>query len=66
MAKPIAGYFQRRATNHDKFRKICIAFAQQYHTAEQLIIRRFYDKTISQASIVPLNEAKAVDMVSRT
>lgn len=62
LSKPMAAYLQNSAQGNLYFKNACVYMATHYHTLEQRIINRFYDKDEKNQFIPRLNEEKAVKL----
>lgn len=62
LSKPMAAYLQNSAQQNQYFKVACVSMATHYHTLEQRIINRFYDKDAKNEFIPKLNEEKAVKL----
>lgn len=58
----MAAYLQNSAQQNQYFKVACVSMATHYHTLEQRIINRFYDKDAKNEFIPKLNEEKAVKL----
>ncbi|BEI84967.1 hypothetical protein CcaverHIS002_0503680 [Cutaneotrichosporon cavernicola] len=58
LAKPIAATIKQQAVTHERFRRICINFAQAMHRTEARMRMGLLNE--EARNIKPLNEAKAV------
>lgn len=61
LSKPLASYLKKRASNSDRFRRLCISIGNRGYAFDRYITRRFYNPEQGEPDTTPwLSPEKSV------